>query len=158
MKDTLSNLLRKCFDDPEMSIMSSLRGYKWEAPDSMVREEKQDVSEETANAETGGWYPKIIDILNHVVECDEMYMAQAFKYTKSIEGNDFDSLKKRLEEVHSFMLKKIDELSVEDFRNPVETSCHGESCENLFTVLARHHVNHGAQIKVLRKYLASKSL
>ena len=86
-----------------------------------------------------------------------MYMEQAFKYTKSTDGNDFDSLKKRLEEVHSFMLNKIDELSEEYLRNPVKTSCHGESGENLFTVLARHHVNHGAQIKVLRKYLASKN-
>jgi hypothetical protein len=121
----------------------------------MIREENCDVSEETANAETGGWYPKIIDILRHVAECDEIYMEQAFKYIKSTDGNDFCSLKKRLEDVHLFMLEKIDELSEDDLRKSAKTTCHGESIINLFTVLARHHVNHGAQIKVLRKYLDS---
>ena len=157
MKSTLSNLLRRCFDDAEMSIMSSLRGYRWEPPDCLVREQKKDVSEQTANADTGGWYPRILDILKHVVECDEMYMEQAFQYPKSTEGEDYNSLKKRLEEVHSFMLGKIGELSEEDLSKPVKTSCHGKSAENLFAVLARHHVNHGAQIKVLRRYLGSRN-
>lgn len=140
-----------------MSIMSSLRGYRWEPPDCMIREENSDVSEEIVDEETGGWYPKIIDILMHVVECDEMYMEQAFKYIKSTDGSDFHNLKKRLQEVHLFMLNKIAELSEEDLRKPVKTDCHGESIINLFTVLARHHVNHGAQIKVLRRYLKSKN-
>lgn len=157
LKSTLLNLLQKCFDDSEMSIMSSLRGYKWEPPDSLIRETKNDVIETTVNAEIGGWYPKIIDILKHVVECDEMYMEQAFNYTKSNSANDFSSLKNRLKEVHSFWLHMIDELSKEDLRNPAKTNFHGESAVNLFTVLARHHVNHGAQIKVLRKYLKYKN-
>ena len=83
MKGTLSRLLQKCFDDAEMSIMSSLRGYRWEPPDGLVRAQEKDVSEQTANADTGGWYPRIVDILKHVVECDEAYMEQAFGYARS---------------------------------------------------------------------------
>lgn len=143
MKDLLIMQTLDSFEDnPEMSLMSSVQNLT------------QQEAEWKFNEST--W--TIEEILYHVASCKLIYCQQGFaRWHEAIE-KPFGSIQAMIalnRKAHDHLLSCLRQCSDEDLSRPIPTRFHGKTAANFFWIMLMHDVNHGAEIKMIRRAYGS---
>lgn len=143
MKDLLIMQTIDAFEvDPEMSLLSSVQNLT------------QPESEWKLNETT--W--TIEEILYHVASCKILYCQQGFaRWSEPVE-KPFGNIQAMLElnrKAHDHLLSCLQQCSEEDLSKPIPIRCHGKTAANFFWIMLMHDVNHGAEIKMIRRAYGS---
>jgi uncharacterized damage-inducible protein DinB len=145
MKDLLHKQIIDAFDkDEEMSLMSSV--------DNLTQEE----SEWKLNDTT--W--TIEEILYHVASCKISYCKEGFSKWKGPDEKPFGNIKAMIDmnhKAHKHLLECLNSCTEEELLKPIPTRYHGETAANFFWIMIMHDINHGAEIKAIRRAYGSYS-
>jgi hypothetical protein len=58
---------------------------------------------------------------------------------------------------HNHLLECLRGCTEDDLLKPIPTRCHGKTAANFFWIMIMHDINHGAQIKTIRRAYGSFS-
>ena len=152
-KKLLKDVTNLSYNGNEMSLLGGVYTRKWVPPDNLIPDPQNNLTEDQDGAVSTIWEHSIWEILEHVAGCKSMYAVQAFG--QPVEpfpeiGDSLQSLLTHLDSVHRYVVDCLDGMDDEALASPVPTTCHGDSAANLFLVMARHDVCHGAQIQMIR--------
>jgi uncharacterized damage-inducible protein DinB len=130
--------------NPEMSLLSSL----------------EDLSQKEAEWRLNDTTWSIEEILYHVASIKIFYCKQGFSKWNDPEEKPFGDISAMIEMNHkayNHLLACLKSCSEEDLSKPIPTRCHGATAANFFWIMIMHDINHGAQIKTIRRAYGSIS-
>lgn len=143
MKDLLMMQTQEAFENnPEMSLMSSI----------------QDLTQQEAEWKFNETTWTIEEILYHVASCKIFYCRQGFSQWNEAEEKPFGNIQAMIElnrRAHDHLLNCLKQCTEKDLSKPIPTRNHGKTAANFFWVMLMHDINHGAEIKMIRRAYGS---
>jgi uncharacterized damage-inducible protein DinB len=145
MKDLLVMQTMESFENnPEMSLLSSV----------------QDLTQKEAEWKLNDSTWTIEEILFHVASSKLYYCKQGFSKWNEPEEKPFGNITAMVymnRKAHNHLLECLRGCTEEDLLKPIPTRCHGKTAANFFWIMIMHDINHGAQIRTIRRAYGSYS-
>jgi uncharacterized damage-inducible protein DinB len=145
MKDLLLTQTIDAFEgNEEMSLLSSVESLPQKESEWKLNESSWTIEE----------------ILYHVASSKIYYCRQGFSKWNEPEEKPFGNIAAMIDlnrRAHSHLLECLRDCIEDDSQKPIPTRCHGKTAANFFWVMIMHDINHGAQIKTIRRAYGSIS-
>lgn len=100
----------------------------------------------------------IEEILYHIASCKIFYCQQGFsRWTETVEKpfGDIQAMIELNRKAHDHLLACLKNCTEDGLLKPIPTRCHGKTAANFFWIMLMHDVNHGAEIKAIRRAYGS---
>ncbi len=145
MKDVLLTQVADAFDgNPEMSLLCSVQNL----PEGEAEWKLNDTT----------W--SIEEILFHVASCKIHYCKQGFGLWQGTIPKPFGDVKQMIDlnrKAQEHLIDCLTKTSEAMLKQPIPTTCHGETAAHFFWIMAMHDVSHGAQIRTIRRAQGSRT-